>query len=223
MGKSSSFNRCSLARCISASNKDSFPFTSGIFRYVFINEKGVIRNSLAAVIPSVCESNTLIVIDLINVLLPPALGPVITIFGLGLPKLTLLRTTFSLSRHGCHISFAINLGVLSTTYSAKLYCDPLFTFASLLFNSLIVFTILSISPTFSSMLLNFFEFSSTSLNETRILPLFDIKLGSSLKTGLERMGKGFSIFVSLFSNILSVISINFVAVAIYLAHPDNLT
>ena len=33
---------------------DSFPFTSGIFKYVLINVKGVNRNSLAAVIPCVC-------------------------------------------------------------------------------------------------------------------------------------------------------------------------
>ena len=99
-----SLRRKSLERCISASNNDSLFLTSGIFKYVFINENGVINASFENAIPKVCEKSNDKLMALIKVDLPPALGPVnIILFGLSPPILISLHTTFLLSllKYGC--------------------------------------------------------------------------------------------------------------------------
>ena len=82
-----------LDLCISASNNDSFPLQSGIFRYVFIKVKGVNSNLDASAIPNVCDKSNEILTLFINVDLPPAFGPVrIRLFGWFIPILILLWT-----------------------------------------------------------------------------------------------------------------------------------
>ena len=95
---------CFLALCISASNSDSFPLQSGILRYVLMSENGVKSNLDERAIPIVCDSSKEILILLINVDLPPALGPVrIILLGVLLPILIELWILFLLINDGCHI------------------------------------------------------------------------------------------------------------------------
>ena len=113
----SSLSICLFALCISASNNDSFPLQSGIFKYVFTNENGVRAKSDAKEIPRVCESNKDILMPFINVDLPPAFGPVrIILFGEVPPIFILLFIIVLSIRDGCHILETFIVGVLLFRY-----------------------------------------------------------------------------------------------------------
>ena len=88
---------------------------------MFIIFIGVTYASLENDIPNVCENNNEILIALINVDLPPALGPVNTIlFGLSPPISIVLHTIvlelLFLDKYGCHNSLNFNLGYTHDSY-----------------------------------------------------------------------------------------------------------
>ena len=117
-GKCVSFLIWSLARCISASNNDSFPLQSGIFKYVLIRWNGVISIDLQNAIPNVCEKIIDNDNDLINVDLPPAFGPVIKIFfELFLP----IRMSFVIGfvKYGWYNFLVLIIGFSFSTYVGK--------------------------------------------------------------------------------------------------------
>ena len=81
--------------------------------------KKVLLNEFAVVIPGVCENNIDNVSDFINVDLPPALGPVISISIITSSNFMVFLTIFSWSSEGCQISIASATCLSFIEYSGK--------------------------------------------------------------------------------------------------------